>query len=154
MSGFPTFPTFGGGSISGPVSVNTGTTATGQAQNDQTTIDEINKELNALNDNYGLSGHYGTAPASTPATPAKSNTFSTIMGDGSLLSSLDILGRAGKAVDDTLGTGSASLDKFFGLSISRFVAVILGLIFIAGGIYLFKPAQQIINKTIKTGSVL
>lgn len=36
-----------------------------------------------------------------------------------------------------------------GLSWSRIAAFSLGLIFIAGGLYLFKPVQQVVNSTVK-----
>lgn len=39
--------------------------------------------------------------------------------------------------------------SLFGLGLSQISFLILGLILIAGGIYLFKPAQEVINSAVK-----
>lgn len=44
--------------------------------------------------------------------------------------------------------------SIFNPSLSRIVSIILGLIMIAGGIYLFKPVQQVVDSGIKNGSRL
>ena len=86
------------------------------------------------------------------STPLSSNpvTSSPTSGLGS------ILGQAGSFLGGPItAAGSGNLfggNLLGGISYGRIGAFLLGLILIAGGIYLFKPAQTIINTTLKSGA--
>ena len=64
---------------------------------------------------------------------------------GSFLDSLNPLNWLNPFSSDPFGYGKDSSGK--GASLSRTAAFVLGLILIAGGIYLFKPVQEIVQTT-------
>lgn len=64
---------------------------------------------------------------------------------------LDMLGVPGGPT--ATGATGTTANGIVGFSWSRVAAFVLGLIFIAAGLYLFKPVQQVINNGVKGASI-
>lgn len=94
--------------------------------------------------NPALSNILGISPTATASTPSatQSAISSGVSGLNNLLGT-NILGGV-----PTGGT----LTNLFGAPIQQVGTFLLGLIFIAGGIYLFKPVSEAVNRAVRTGT--
>jgi hypothetical protein len=88
-------------------------------------------------------------PASTPVTSLAGGTASpAATGVAAPSTSPSLTQQAMNAVT----SGNLASFVLFGVPVTRAAAFILGLIVIAGAIYLFKPVQKVVNTTIKRGA--
>jgi hypothetical protein len=93
-----------------------------------------------------IASELGTLESSIPSVPSLSSTSSPSPANSSIASSIgSTLQSAGKAL------GGALVPSFgLGLSIDRVIAIVLGLILIAGGIFLFRPVRDTVVQVGKT----
>jgi hypothetical protein len=86
-------------------------------------------------------------PGETDANTVNSGGVLNTLGQAATSAGLSSTGAVGAA----LGAMSGGSGTLFGLSIGRVAAFILGLIFIAGGIYLFgrQPISEVVSTTTK-----
>lgn len=90
-----------------------------------------------------ISGKLGV-PATTPlnALPKDATVPTT---NASVLSTV-----AGAVADYTNPLGTGMMGQITGLSWDRIAAFLVGLIMVAGGLYLFKPVQETVNRTVRS----
>ena len=90
-----------------------------------------------------VSGKLGV-PASTPISATAVPEYKPLPDTGPSF--------LGSVLDGIVGAPVSTLGTLFGVPWSRIGAFLLGLIIIAGAIYLFKPVQNVVNKTAVTAA--
>jgi hypothetical protein len=86
-----------------------------------------------------------TNPITLPSQPSSTSGPSGLQTDSGNTASTSGLGSA-------IGSLASKAASIFGSPAAQIGAFLLGLILIAGALYLFKPVQNVVNSTIKRGA--
>ena len=78
--------------------------------------------------------------------------ISNLGGSGSSQTSSQTQATSGASSEPSMASKLASFALFGGIPIQRVVVLVLGLLFIAAGIFAFKPVRETIVTTAKTGA--